>query len=556
MLERNASNRFANVAQSIDIARSQIPIKFKWHTTCNAGKLYPMCAPIEVLPGDEFSITSASLSRMQTPLVPVMDSAYIDTFWFFVPMRLTWEHTKQFFGESDVAGYDNVTQYSIPKMPATVFAEKSLGDYFGIPTKTDNALEVSALPFRSYRLIYNNFFRDQNIDNPLLVNVGDDETDTTLNELVKVNKFHDYFTSALPYAQKGPDILLPMSGNAVVKGYEDFQYVYDSATDSDIISDNGPLYLYSRTYEGSDPLTLRADPLTDLTLMASGQGLEVGGNQTSVASTYSDLRLNNLYADLSNVNSATIIQLRQAFAVQRLYENFALHGSRYYEMLRGSFGVVAPEAYLQIPEYLGGSRQKVNITQVTQVSSSTADSSLGTTGAYSLTTLFNQDFSKSFVEHGYLIGLYCIRNQNSYQQGLSRLWTRSDMLDFYFPELANIGEQPIYNKEIYATGDSASDDLVFGYQERYAEYRYLPSQVVGEFRSNSEQSLDIYHYADYYADTPVLSSSWLSSDPANIDRTIAVPSSTSDQFFCDFDFNILTRRKMPLFGGHSIQGWM
>lgn len=544
MLDRNASNRFANVAQSVDIPRSQIPIKFKWHTTCNAGKLYPMCAPIEVLPGDEFSVTSASLARMQTPLVPVMDSAYIDTFWFFVPMRLTWEHTKQFFGESDVAGYDNVTQYSIPKMPTSVFSEKSLADYFGIPTKTAKGLEVNALPFRGYWLTWNNFFRDQNIDNPKLVNIGDDEVDLSLNELAKVNKFHDYFTSALPYAQKGPDVLLPMSGNAnvytgnpeLLDNVSSFP-MYASWVDPDFRSD----YPASVYFQGDG--SGRPAPL------ASDTGVSDGAERTGLYPT-------NLYADLQSVNSATIIQLRQAFAVQRLYENFALHGSRYYEMLRGSFGVVAPEAYLQIPEYLGGSRQKVNITQVTQVSSSTEDSNLGSTGAYSLTTLFNQDFQKSFVEHGYLIGLYCIRNINSYQQGLSRLWSRSDMLDFYFPELANIGEQPVYNKEIYATGDSASDDLVFGYQERYAEYRYLPSQVVGEFRSNSSQSLDIYHYADYYNATPVLSSSWLASDPSNIDRTIAVPSSTSDQFYCDFDFNIVTRRKMPLFGGHSIQGWM
>lgn len=542
MLDRNSSNRFANVAQSVDIPRSQIPIQFKWHTTCNAGSLYPMCAPIEVLPGDEFSITSASLARMQTPLVPVMDSAYIDTFWFFVPMRLTWEHTKQFFGESDVAGYDNVTQYSIPKMPVNVFSEKSLGDYFGIPTKTAKGLEVNALPFRAYRLIWNNFFRDQNIDNPMLVNLGDDETDLSLNVLAKVNKFHDYFTSALPYAQKGPNVLLPMSGTgSVYAGYENNSYYAN---------------MESLPFDGirfgiAEGAVSTASAGYTMKLGEDGEPFGLGNGDSSA-----QLVPLNLYANLENVNSATIIQLRQAFAVQRLYENFALHGSRYYEMLRGSFGVVAPEAYLQIPEYLGGSRQKVNVTQVTQVSSSTEDSNLGSTGAYSLTTLFNQDFTKSFVEHGYLIGVYCIRNLNSYQQGLSRLWSRSDMLDFYFPELANIGEQPVYNKEIYATGDSDSDDLVFGYQERYAEYRYLPSQVVGEFRSNSAQSLDIYHYADYYSDTPILSSSWLASDPTNIDRTIAVPSSTSDQFYCDFDFNIVTRRKMPLFGGHSIQGWM
>lgn len=545
MLQRNMSNRFANVAQSVDIPRSNIPVSFKWHTTGNVGTLYPMCRPIEVLPGDGFQAKTANLTRMVTPLVPVMDSAYIDTFWFFVPMRLTWKHTKQFFGESEVAGFDPESVYSIPTLTASSegFAEKSLPDFYGVPTKVP-FLEISALQFRAYRLIWNNFFRDQNIQDTLLVNDGDTEGDITLLQPLKVNKFHDYFTSALPYPQKGPDVLLPISGTATVR-----------TSPTSLINDfDGTEHgLMVRSIDGEysvSPFALSGTVDWDTRFATIGVDDNVG-DATAGGGVFPV----NLYADLDRVNSATIIQLRQAFAVQKLYENFALHGSRYYEMIRGSFGVVAPEAYLQIPEYLGGARHKINMSQVIQTSSSVDNQALGSAGAFSLTTLSNQDFDKTFVEHGWLIPLYCIRNINSYQQGLERQWSRRDMLDFYFPELANIGEQAVLNKEIYAQGTDV-DDEVFGYQERYAEYRYFSSMVTGEFRSNADQSLDVYHYADNYDSLPTLSSTWLQSDPVNVDRTLSIPSTSSDQFYCDFEIQLTMQRKMPLFGGHSIQGWM
>lgn len=549
MLSRNQGNRFSQSPSSVDIKRSYFPnntINVK--TTGSVGKLYPICYPIEILPGDEFKMNTSQLARMQTPLVPVMDNAFIDTFWFFVPMRTVWEHTKNFFGESEVAGFDTSVTYQIPTItaPSSGFAEKSYADYLGIPTKIED-LEVSALQFRAIRSIWNNYFRDQNLEDSKLVNTGDDESDMTLLDLLPVSKFHDYFTSALPYPQKGPDVLLPISGEGEVYASSEVNtfegidaFVYDNPI---FFSNFGSLsghYNYSLRGVGSSIFTGVVDDIA---------------SETPVS--YTSVYPLNLKSKFTNVNSATIIQLRQAFAVQKLYENLSLGGSRYFELLRNSFGVVAPQLQLQLPEYLGGARQRVNMTQVVQNSQTTSGdtgSQLGTTGAFSLTTLFNKDFDKSFVEHGYLIGLYCVRNQNSYQQGLHRQWSRRDMLDFYFPELANIGEQEVLLKEIYASGTS-DDELVFGYQERYAEYRYFPNVVTGEFRSNASNSLDEFHYADYYNSAPILSASWVHSSPANVDRTLSVTSEVADQFYSDFKIVFDMWRKMPLYGGHSIQGW-
>lgn len=580
MFDRNTGSRWANEARQIDVRRSQIPISFHSLTTGNAGFINPICAPIEVLPGDGWRVQLSGLMRAQTPLFSTMSRAYIDTYWFFVPMRLVWDHTKQFFGESDVAGYDSTNVYQIPTIN-TVSTNKylksdnpvfpSVADGFGIPPRlfiyadaytTELGTPVNALPFRAYRLIYNDYFRDQNLQNPLPVNTGDDETDSSLFDILRSNKLHDYFTSALPWPQKGPDVLLPVGEWAPVYSRNEF-----------IPNAGGSLgYGYQRVAFDVSGSGTEGAFMANLGIRGNDREGELFASSFDYASEWPadsirTIRPLNLWADLSTASGLNILQMRQAFAAQRLYEDFSMYGSRYHEMLRSVFGVLVPESFVQIPEYLGGHRYKLNIQQVTQTSSSSDGEQLGSQGAYSLTTFSDLDFDKTFLEHGYIIGLWTVRNENYYQDGLSRLWTRSDMLDFYWPQLANVGSQPVYSYEIYSERDSVLEPKVFGYQERHAEYRYIPSQISGNFRSSSglsgNDSISVYTYADSYRARPYLSEYWIQSDPSRIGQTLSQGSSEVDsemfrtnQFFADFFFDATTLRKMPIFGGHSLNGWM
>lgn len=495
------------------------------------------------MPGDTLNLDIAGVTRMSTPIFPVMDDAFMDIYFFFVPNRLIWEHWQEMNGENNTTYWEQTTEYSTPqiKAPAGGWAANTIADYMGLPTKVEN-ISVTALPMRAYCKIYNDWFRDENLVQPANMPV-DDATITGSNgsdpvldavkggEPLNAAKIHDYFTSALPEPQKssGPDILLPMGQSAPViamAGQNNWKQGVDALRFVD-------------TTSGKPPTTA-----TNITMGTTGWlHPEVGATITGS----SNVTPINLMADLSNAQAATINQLRQAFAIQHLYEADARGGTRYIEILKQHFGVTSPDARLQRSEYLGGTQININMETVVQTSSTNDTSPQGNTAAVSSTGFNRSLFTKSFVEHGYVLGLAVIRNALTYQQGINKMWSRTDRLSYYWPELANIGEQPILNKEIYAQGTD-EDNEVFGYQEAYAELRYKPSQVTGEMRSNYAQSLDAWHYADDYDSLPTLSSEWIKATEKNIERTLAVETKNANQFIADFYFKNTWTRPLPLYG--------
>lgn len=542
-MSRNANSRFAVNPTNLDISRSRFPRHSDIKLTFNVGDVVPFYVD-EVLPGDTHQIDTSKVIRLQTPATPFMDNVYLDCYYFFVPNRLVWEHWKEFQGENTKSAWIPEVTYSVPQLvsPAGGFAKGTLADYMGIPTKVAG-LSVNALPFRAYALIMNEWFRDQNLTDPLNiptddatrtgVNTGSSPSDVALGGLpFKAAKYHDYFTSALPAPQKGPDVGVGLAGTADVYG------------------------------SGLSPLVGKGDPITQadlstLTYNNKGSSAVLSPNSSSNVSDMSYAFFEDKskggsplgLADLSSASSITVNELRMAFQLQKLYEKDARNGSRYIEILKGHFGVTSPDARLQRPEYLGGNRIPFNVNQV--VSTALAGSAenvenLGTTGAYSLTVDHHSDFTRSFVEHGFVIGVCVARYDHSYQNGIERFWSRKTRFDYYFPVLANIGEQAILNKEIYADG-SAKDSEVFGYQEAWADYRYKPSRVCGEMRSNAQTSLDVWHLADNYNACPALSDSWIREDKNNVDRVLTVASSVSDQIFADFYVQNFTTRPMPLY---------
>lgn len=549
-MSRNTDSHFGNVP-SKNIGRSSFKMPFTHSTTCNTGDIIPIYAQ-EYLPGDTAKVKLSLLVRMQTPIAPVMDNAWIDTYFFAVPRRLVWEHWKEFMGENTKDAWTEETEYQIPQLviPENGFVKGTIGEkLYGIQGRAGGT-KVDACYTRSYTLVFNEWFRNQNVTEPAELSKGDADTagsngNSYVTDLqkggmpAKAVKYADYFTRALPEPQKGPDVYLPLGTQAPV-------YPTNVWLDSAGIQKHN-----------IDALQLQyinppSTPVQPNKLIATGRN----GVLTDSAGTQdaTDLILNpaNLWADLTQASAATINQLRQAFAIQRMYEVDARGGTRYTEILRAHFGVISPDARQQRPEYLGGKRVPINISQVIQQSATDSTSPQGTAAAYSLTIDSDDMFTKSFDEHGILLGLAVIRTEHTYQQGIARQFSRKNRVDFYWPELSNIGEQYIKNKEIYAQGTS-EDEEAFGYQEAWAEYRYANNKVTGELNSDYAQSLDLWTYADDYSQLPTLSDDWIRETDTNVSRTLAIQN--QDQFLLNMYFDQTWVRPMPIYSIPSLTGW-
>lgn len=543
-MNRNNERHFNQIPQ-MKASRTRFNRDQTILTTFDAGKLIPFYVD-EVLPGDTFGVDTAAIIRMTTPKYPVMDDSFIDFYYFFCPNRILWDSFKHFMGEVEETPWMPTKAYSVPQIkingtnakPAP--DERSILDYMGVPTKVKKPFSINALPIRAYVKIWNEFFRDENVDNAAVLKTDDANVNYEFGDensiqgaennaykggnLLPVNKFHDYFTSCLPYPQKGPDVTLPMSGNAPVSLYGPGKAGKATKYGTGNIYENGEVFSYLD--EGAMLGTSSGNGSTKFTFE---DGSESPGAYA--------------YADLNQVTAATINDLRKAVAVQQYYEALARGGSRYREQVQALWNVVISDKTVQVPEYLGGGRYHVNINQIVQTAENDK-SPLGETGAMSVTPINESSFTKSFEEHGFVIGVCCVRHNRSYQQGLERFWSREDRLDYYVPQFANIGEQPVKKKEIMLTGE-ASDEETFGYQEAWADYRMKPNRVSGLMRSNATGTLDFWHYGDYYESVPTLSQEWMAEGKKEIARTLVVEN--EPQFFGAIRVANKTTRRMPLY---------
>lgn len=541
-MNRNSEQHYAQVPHA-EIRRAKFQRDFNLLTTMNEGDLVPIYLD-EVLPADTFKINLNALVRMATPLYPVMDNAYMDFYFFFVPARLLWKHFQNLMGQNDSTFWAEKTEYTTPVTTAPEDGWKvgTLADYFGIPTGVSN-LKVNSLPFRAYAKVWNEWFRDENLQQPVTqsmddttttgVNTGTNLSDAEAGGLpLKVCKHKDYFTSCLPSPQKAAEpVQLPITGNA--------QIVWPNSAE---VMGDGEIFQNGSGNLENIPINTNMKLAASKRNNKNGKSLVMFGGQKNAG----EINYSTMLADLSTVTSATINELRQAIAVQHIFERDARTGTRYKEILKGAWGVTSPDARLDRSEYIGGHRMPINVNQVIQTSSTDNTSPQGNTGAYSMTTLSRNMCTYSATEHGYVLGLAAIRVDHSYQQGLSRLWTRNTRFSYYDPMLANLGEQAVLNQEIYAQGKQ-QDEEVFGYQEAWADYRYRTNMVTSEMRSTYEQTLDAWHYADKYNELPKLSSSWIKEGTENIDRTLAVQSSNSHQFICNFYYEQAWTRPMPIY---------
>nr|CAI9750756.1 major head protein [Microvirus sp.] len=548
-MNRNSEQHYAQVPHA-EIRRAKFQRDFNLLTTMNEGDLVPIYLD-EVLPADTFKINLNALVRMATPLYPVMDNAYMDFYFFFVPARLLWKHFQNLMGQNDSTFWAEKTEYTTPvtTAPEGGWNVGTLADYFGIPTGV-SGLKVNSLPFRAYAKVWNEWFRDENLQQPVTqsmddttttgVNTGTKLTDAEAGGLpLKVCKYKDYFTSCLPSPQKSAEpVTIPITIDPsglngkynVVTSKETHTSTGGGLRWSDKGSQTNVAMLYPRENNGvqwANPTNVNG-------------AYQYNGYPSNLVTEL------NFNKETSIETNTTINELRQAIAVQHIFERDARTGTRYKEILKGAWGVTSPDARLDRSEYIGGHRMPINVNQVIQTSSTDSTSPQGNTGAYSMTTLSQNMCTYSATEHGYVLGLAAIRVDHSYQQGLSRLWTRSTRFSYYDPMLANLGEQAVLNQEIYAQGQ-AKDEEVFGYQEAWADYRYRTNMVTSEMRSTYAQTLDAWHYADKYNALPTLSSSWIKEGTENIDRTLAVQSSNSHQFICNFYYSQTWTRPMPIY---------
>lgn len=515
------SHDFSRVPRA-EIPRSSFDRTSGHKTTFNSGYLIPIFVD-EALPGDTFSLNMTGFCRLATPLHPFMDNLFINDFWFAVPLRLLWDNFQRFMGEQPNPG--DSTDFTVPQIVSPVggYAELSIYDYMGIPTKIPG-LSHSAFWLRAYNLIWNEWFRDQNLQTAVTVLKTDGPDPYTNYTLLRRGKRHDYFTSALPWPQKGDAVDIPLGTQAPIQGLG---------------------------FIG----TLSAAPAAQATVRetvgtrAYPFGIGTTGNWVMEAdSANTGTARPKIYADLTNATAATINQLRQAFQIQKLYERDARGGTRYTEIIRAHFNVVSPDARLQRPEYLGGGQSSVNLHQVPQTSASDSEPTpQGNLAAYGTSVLSGHGFTKSFTEHCVIIGMVSVRADLNYQQGLNRMWSRLTKFDYYWPALSMIGEQAVLNKEIYAqgSGNPTADAAVWGYQERFAEYRYKPSIITGKMRSNATQPLDTWHLAQNFSAAPALNAAFIQDNPP-VARVIAVP--TEPEFIGDFYFKLRCARPMPVYG--------
>lgn len=577
MTTRNSNSRF-DLAPQVKVERSSFDMSFDVKTSFDVGRLIPF-ALIEVLPGDTFKIQTSKVMRLQTLITPVMDNLYLDTYYFFVPNRIVWEHWEDFIGGTfRDTGWNDPIDYKVPEIlpPYTEtddgWKTGTIADYFGVPVGvSDHTLGdgINALPFRAYAKIVEDWFRDENLIDPIYIYKGESATfGTNLDDNSPgqyesggypfiAAKFHDYFTSALPKPQKGPDV-------PFMDGYAPVISANTSTTSNDLLrpinhSDVKPYVLKS---------VVTGNAISDRPIGTNGSSVLTYDNNGDVTAAWmpqgNGIFIENLFADLSrtvlpgNYSTTSINTLRQAFQIQRMLERDARGGTRYIEVLKAHFGVTSPDSRLQRAEYLGGNRVPFNIEQVLQTSSTDSTTPQGNVAGWSQTNDTHFDVEKSFVEHGFIIGLMCARYDHSYQQGLERMFFRSSRFDYYWPVLAHIGEKPVFKCELYWNGTNHlvdnsygvpqySDGYVFGYQEAWAEYRYKPNYITGQMRSSYSESLDFWHFGDVYESAPTLSEQWIREDKANVDRTLAVSSELANQIFGDIFVKCTATRPLPLY---------
>lgn len=552
MAQRNKEHRF-DLAPQLTIPRCMEPYNQNIKGTFKAGDLIPFFCDMSIMPGDTLKLNMAIVARMLTPLHPVMDNCFIDTYFFAVPWRLCWEHTKEFWGENTESAWYTTTEYTIPKLKSGQNASFDIGsivDYMGLTRPGVNNITISALPVRAYREVYSEWFRDQNLIAPPTKRINDSDTTYDFTDATKggapfkIAKYHDYFTSCVPSIVKGQEVTFPLGTSASVEvfGTGKALGLYDGTNYGGLTGTSGTV---------PAPLVMRTNNTVD-NVGTTTTGTIYNSNKVLGVSPYSASSGLTGIADLSTATAAPISVVREAFAFNRILERMALAGSRYTEIIKEFWGVNSPDQRLQRPEYLGGRSIPINIAQINQTSSTDNVSPQGNAGAMSLTGDYAPIFTKSFTEHTIILGLIAVRQKHSYQQGTERIYSSFRKLDFYMPPLAHLSQQAVLNKEIFTQGDSVVDangdiidNQVFGYQEAWAHYRYRPNRICGELRSDASLSLDVWHYADDYSNLPVLGEEFINETDTYIKRTLAVQDTETCQFLFDTKISGTITRCMP-----------